>query len=299
LENVQDRGIKVLAVNDPEFPDSLLQTYNPPLVLYINGDILEQDELAIAIVGSRIPDRYGRKMAETLSGELVSIGVTILSGLARGIDSIAQAEAIKQRGRTISVLGCGLDQIYPPENKKLYATVSQNGAVISEFNLGTAPIAQNFPRRNRIISGLSLGVVVVQASEKSGSLISAFFALDQNKEVFAVPGEVNKELSRGTNWLIKRGAKLVETVDDIVSEIDSLRSLQGKDLFEEDRRGKILTTLTNSQKEVYSVLTNEPIHIDEITKLTGIESSNLLSTLLTLELNDVIVQLPGKYFQIK
>jgi len=299
LENVQDRGIKVLAVNDPEFPDSLLQTYNPPLVLYINGDILEQDELAIVIVGSRIPDRYSRKMAETLSGELVSIGVTILSGLARGIDSIAQAEAIKQRGRTISVLGCGLDQIYPPENKKLYATVSQNGAVISEFNLGTAPIAQNFPRRNRIISGLSLGVVVVQASEKSGSLISAFFALDQNKEVFAVPGEVNKELSRGTNWLIKRGAKLVETVDDIVSEIDSLRSLQGKDLFEEDRRGKILTTLTNSQKEVYSVLTNEPIHIDEITKLTGIESSNLLSTLLTLELNDVIVQLPGKYFQIK
>jgi DNA processing protein len=255
--------------------------------------------MSIAIVGSRLPDRYGRRAAETLSSELASLGITIVSGLARGIDSFAQESAIKAGGRTIGVLGCGLDQIYPPENKKLYTDVSQNGAVISEFNIGTAPIAQDFPRRNRIISGLSLGVVVVQASEKSGSLISASFALDQNKEVFAVPGHINHKLSRGTHWLIKRGAKLVETVEDIVSEIDSLRNLQGKDLFEEDRREKILTTLTKSQKEVFSVLSRDPVHIDEINKLTGIEPSSILSTLLTLELNDVIVQLPGKHFQIK
>jgi len=176
--------MKLLTLVDLEFPPSLLQTYNPPPLLYIKGEILEQDMLSIAIVGSRVPDRYGRTVAETLSAELVSMGVTIVSGLARGIDSIAQAKAIKHGGLTIGVLGCGLDHIYPPENKDLYKSVSQNGAVISEFNLGTPPVAQNFPRRNRIISGLSLGVVVVQASEKSGSLISASFALDQNKEVF-------------------------------------------------------------------------------------------------------------------
>lgn len=299
LEKIEKWGIKLLPLNDSEYPGSLLETYNPPALLYMKGDILQQDKLSIAIVGSRLPDRYGRKVAETLSAELVSMGVTIVSGLARGIDSIAQAEAIKKGGRTIGVLGCGLDQIYPPENKKLYTAVSQNGAVLSEFNLGTSPIAQNFPRRNRIISGLSLGVVVVQASEKSGSLISASFALDQNKEVFAVPGEVTKKLSRGTNWLIKRGAKLVETVDDIVSEIGSLRNLNSTNLFEDDKKEKILSSLTKSQKEVFSVLTTDPLHIDEITKLTGIESSSLLSTLLTLELNDIVVQLPGKHFQIK
>lgn len=299
LEKVEKWSIKLLSLNDPDYPKALFQTYNPPLLLYVKGEILERDEISIAIVGSRLPDRYGRTVAQTLSSELASLGITIVSGLARGIDSFAQEAAIKAGGRTIGVLGCGLDQIYPPENKKLYTDVSQNGAVISEFNIGTAPIAQNFPRRNRIISGLSLGVVVVQASEKSGSLISASFALDQNKEVFAVPGHINHKLSRGTHWLIKRGAKLVETVDDVVSEIDSLRNLQGKDLFEEDRREKILTTLTKSQKEVFSVLSSDPVHIDEINKLTGIEPSSLLSTLLTLELNDVIVQLPGKHFQIK
>ncbi len=184
LEKIEKWGIQLLPLNDPEYPDSLLQTYNPPPLLYMKGEILSQDTLSIAIVGSRLPDRYGRSVTETLSTELVSMGVTIVSGLARGIDSIAQSEALKKGGRTIGVLGCGLDHIYPPENKKLYTAVSQSGAVISEFNLGTPPIAQNFPRRNRIISGLSLGVVVVQASEKSGSLISASFALDQNKEVF-------------------------------------------------------------------------------------------------------------------
>jgi DNA processing protein len=299
IAKIEKLGIKLFTFKDADFPKSLNRTYNPPLVLYVNGDIHKQDELSIAIVGSRLPDRYGRTVAETLSGELAAMGVTIVSGLARGIDSIAQAEALKKGGRTIGVLGCGLDQVYPPENKKLYKAVSENGAVVSEFPLGTTPIAQNFPRRNRIISGLSLGVVVVQASEKSGSLISASFALDQNKEVFAVPGEINKKLSRGTNWLIKRGAKLVETVDDIVSEIDALRNLHSTDLFEDDRKEKMLASLTKSQKEVFSALKYEPQHIDEIIRITGIESSNLLSVLLSLELDDLIAQLPGKHFQIK
>jgi len=165
--------------------------------------------------------------------------------------------------------------------------------------LGTPPLAQNFPRRNRIISGLSLGVVVVQASERSGSLISASFALDQNREVFAVPGNVGEKLSRGTNWLIKRGAKLVETVDDILSEVEALRNLNREDSSDEDRIDKIIASLSENQREVFSVLKREPLHIDEIIRLTGIEPSNLLSILLALELNDYIAQLPGKHFLVK
>ena len=207
------------------------------------------------------------------------------------------SQKLLKRGRTIGVLGCGLDIVYPPENVKLYKAVSENGAILSEFSLGTPPLSHNFPQRNRIISGLSLGVVVVQASEKSGSLISASFALDQNKEVFAVPGNVDRKLSRGTNWLIKKGAKLVETVDDILCEVEALRNLKSSGLFEEDRAQKISDSLTKNQKEVFSVLTRDPLHIDEIIKLTGLESSNLLSILLSLELNDYIAQLPGKHFQ--
>ncbi|MCH7517700.1 MAG: DNA-protecting protein DprA [Candidatus Dadabacteria bacterium] len=299
LEKIEKRGIKLLPLNDPDFPDSLSHTYNPPPYLYMYGEILPQDKLSIAIVGSRMPDQYGRLMAESLSGELTSLGVTIVSGMARGIDSIAQSEALKRGGRTIGVLGCGLDIVYPPENVKLNKKVSQNGAILSEFPLGTPPLAQNFPRRNRIISGLSLGVVVVQASEKSGSLISASFALDQNREVFAVPGNVGEKLSRGTNWLIKRGAKLVETVDDIISEVEALRNLNREDSPDEDRIEKIVSSLTQNQKEVFLVLKRDPLHIDEIIRLTGIEPSNLLSILLTLELNDYVAQLPGKHFQVK
>jgi DNA processing protein len=215
--------------------------------------------------------------------------------MARGIDSIAQEEALKHGGRTIAVLGSGVDVVYPPENVKLYKDIAASGAVLSEFLIGTPPLAQNFPRRNRIISGISLGVVVVQASDKSGSLISASFALDQNKEVFAVPGNVDRKLSRGTNWLIKKGAKLVETVDDILSEIEVLRSLKGentRDLFE-----NILSSLSDKEKAVYSVLGGEPLHVDEIIKLTGLETSNVLSLLLSLELNGYVAQQPGKLFR--
>ena len=299
LDKIDKWGIKLLSLNDPKYPSSLLQIYNSPPLLYIRGEMTSVDKNSIAIVGSRLTTEYGRKVTEYLSGELASMGVTIVSGMARGVDSFAQSKALKMGGRTIGVLGCGLDIVYPPENVKLYKAVEENGALISEFGLGMKPAPGNFPRRNRIISGLSLGVVVVEASEKSGSLISASFALDQNKEVFAVPGKIDSKLSRGTNWLIKKGAKLVDSVDDILCEIETLRNLHSTGLFEEDRHQKILESLTQSQKEVFSVLTKEPQHIDELIKLTGIESSILLSTLLTLELNDYIAQLPGKHFHIK
>jgi DNA processing protein len=295
IAKIKKSGLAFLPLGDPRYPDQLVQIYNPPPYLYMKGDLLPRDRVSVAIVGSRVPDRYGRVVTETLSGELAALGVTIVSGMARGIDSIAQEEALKHGGRTIAVLGSGVDVVYPPENVKLYKDIAASGAVLSEFLIGTPPLAQNFPRRNRIISGISLGVVVVQASDKSGSLISASFALDQNKEVFAVPGNVDRKLSRGTNWLIKKGAKLVETVDDILSEIEVLRSLKGentRDLFE-----NILSSLSDKEKAVYSVLGGEPLHVDEIIKLTGLETSNVLSLLLSLELNGYVAQQPGKLFR--
>ena len=179
IRNIKKFGFNILTLDDPGYPESLLNIYNPPPILYVKGDIVPEDALSIAIVGSRMPDRYGRTITETLASELAARGITIVSGMARGIDSIAQAEALKRGGRTIAVLGSGLDVVYPEENGRLYDEISERGAVISEFPLRTGPLAQNFPQRNRIISGLSLGVIVVQASEKSGSLISASFALDQ------------------------------------------------------------------------------------------------------------------------
>lgn len=295
IEKIKKSGFGFLPLNDPNYPEHLVQIYNPPPYLLVKGNLLPRDRVSIAIVGSRIPDRYGRTVTEAISGELAALGVTIVSGMARGIDSIAQEEALKRGGRTIAVLGSGIDIVYPPENKKLYRDISGNGAVLSEFLIGTPPMPQNFPRRNRIISGISLGVVVVQASDKSGSLISASFALDQNKEVFAVPGNVDRKLSRGTNWLIKKGARLVETVDDILNEIEILRALKGDvppELFE-----NVLSALPEREKAVYSVLGPEPLHVDEIIKLTGLETSNVLSLLLSLELNGYIAQQAGKLFR--
>jgi len=289
-------GFNILTLDDPGYPESLLNIYNPPPVLYVKGSMVPEDALSIAIVGTRIPDRYGRTITETLSGGLAARGITIATGMARGIDSIAQAESLRRGGRTIGVLGFGLDVVYPPENIRLYNDIAQSGAVISEFPLGTGPLAQNFPQRNRIISGLSLGVIVVQAAEKSGSLISASFALNQNKEVFAVPGPAGKKLSRGSNWLIKKGAKLVETVDDVLSEIGIQSGPEARDPKE---RQSLIDTLSENEKTVYAVFKTDAIHVDEIIQLTGMEPSNVLSILLSLELNGFVAQLQGKYFQLK
>ncbi|HEY7535968.1 MAG TPA: DNA-processing protein DprA, partial [Thermodesulfobacteriota bacterium] len=225
LSKIQKSDFKLLLLNDSSYPSNLFNIYNPPPFLYIKGGIIPQDCIAIAIVGTRTPDRYGRLVTELLAEELAVRGVTIVSGMARGIDSIAHMSALKKGGRTIAVLGSGLDVIYPSENKKLYEEISNRGAVISEFPLSTPPESTNFPKRNRVISGLSLGVAIIQASDKSDSLITASLALEQNREVFAVPGNIGTKLSKGTNKLIKEGAKLVESVEDILSEIETLRTL--------------------------------------------------------------------------
>jgi DNA processing protein len=297
IQNLKRFGFELVSITDKDYPKNLSKIYYPPSILYLHGEICASDEIALAIVGTRAADRYGRLVTERLAAELASMGITIVSGMARGIDSVAHAAALKCGGRTIAVLGSGLDVIYPPENKNLYNQISENGAVISEFHLGSDPDAANFPKRNRVISGLSLGVLVIQASEKSGSLITASFALEQNREVFAVPGNIVSKLSRGTNALIKKGAKLVDSVEDILGEVDAFRRLQPAESTVDI--GHILERLNQDGKRVFSTLRSEPTHIDDIIKQSGFEPHRVLSTLLSLELEGLITQLPGKMFQLR
>lgn len=295
VEKLKKLKLDLLVLTDPAYPKNLYNIYNPPPYLYIAGKITKDDKRAISIVGSRIPDVYGKKVTEQIAAELARNGITVVSGLARGIDSIAHRACLKAGGRTLAVLGSGIDFVYPPENKSLYKEISQNGAVLSEFKIGTKPEASNFPRRNRIISGLSLGTLVVQATEKSGSLITAEFALEQNREVFAIPGNIGSKLSKGANKLIKKGAKLVNDVDDILEEIGGFIGAKNKK--------KVLNTvqiegLEPAERLIYEILSNEQLHIDQIIKMSNLDSSTVLANLLSLELNGIVSQLPGKYFLI-
>lgn len=220
LEKSRKAGVKIVTYLDEDYPLALRQIFSPPLVLYIKGEYIAEDQLALAIVGSRKPSIYGRMTAEKLSGELVRRNITVVSGLARGIDTCAHRGALKGKGRTIAVLGSGLGRLYPPENEKLAGEISENGLVVSEFPYDCPPSPANFPRRNRLVSGFSLGIVVVEAAKKSGALITANFGLEQGREIFAVPGKINSPTSAGTHRLIKDGAKIVSKVEDILEELN-------------------------------------------------------------------------------
>ncbi len=219
LEKSQKAEVKIVTYLDENYPLVLRQIFSPPLVLYIKGEYIAEDQLALAIVGSRRPSIYGRMTAEKLSGELVRRNITVISGLARGIDSCAHRGALKGKGRTIAVLGSGLGRLYPPENEKLAREICENGLIVSEFPYDCSPFPANFPRRNRLISGFSLGIVVVEAAARSGALITANFGLEQGREVFAVPGKIDSPTSAGTHRLIKDGAKMVVNVEDILEEL--------------------------------------------------------------------------------
>src|SRR5208283_1803977 len=219
IEKAEHHKIRIVTLFDKEYPEPLSHLDNAPPILYAKGDLIEEDRFALAMVGSRNMSEYGRKIAADLSYELASTGLTIVSGMARGIDTVSHSGALKAGGRSIAVLGCGLDICYPAENKELMTALSGSGCVISEFPLGTPPVRENFPRRNRLISGLSLGVLVVEAAARSGSLITAGFALEQGREIFAVPGNITSSNARGTNGLIKKGAKPVQSVGDIIEEL--------------------------------------------------------------------------------
>lgn len=288
----QNFGARIITLWDSEYPEMLKNIYDPPAILFVKGSLKKADKSAIAIVGTRTPTNYGKYFADKFSRELSLCGFTIASGMARGIDTLAHWAAIKSSGRTIAVLGSGIDVIYPSENKNLYHQITENGAIISEFLMGTKPDASNFPRRNRIVSGLSLGLLVVEAGLKSGALITANLALEQNREIFAVPGNINSAKSHGCNQLIADGAKLVSATEEIVNELQP----QLNTLVSRERVERKIVSLNPTEKIMLENLNTEAIHIDKIAKQNKITISQALGVLLSLELKELVRQLPGKYF---
>lgn len=295
LSLIEKNKIKIITLLDKEYPAALKSIIAAPLLLYVRGEILPQDCFAIAIVGSRLASFYGVRTAERLSRELSYRGLTIVSGMARGIDTAAHRGALKSGGRTIAVLGCGLDVVYPRENKKLSNEIAKQGAVISEFPLGTPPEKFNFPIRNRIISGLSLGTVVVEAGRQSGALITTNYALEQGKEVFAVPGHIDSPVSQGTHQILKDGAKLVQNADDILEELQPIIKSHLRELKKEV--SVLAPRLNPEEKKIYDFLSaNKPKYIDEISKEVVFSSAQVLSILSMLEMKKLVKRLAGQRF---
>jgi len=292
LKECEKKGIRIVACEDETYPGVLREVAAAPPVLYIKGEYIPEDRYAIAVVGSRKHTDYGETVALKFSGELAGAGFTIVSGMARGIDTLAHESALSSGGRTLAILGSGIDVPYPPENRRLIQRVSESGALISEFPPGTMPLRENFPRRNRLISGLSLGVLVVEATAASGSLITANYALEQNREVFAVPGNITSETSVGTNRLIRQGAKAVLDTDDIVSELAP--ALKG---FIRAEAGKAVT-LSADESRLCASLTREPRHVDTLSREVALPVQKMLDMLLMLELKGVVRQLNGKRFYL-
>lgn len=299
------QGLKIMTCEDKDYPQNLKNIPDPPIVLYVKGELKEEDELSIAIVGSRRASFYGLSSAEKFATELSGRGFTIVSGMARGIDSYAHKGALKAKGRTIAVMGSGFSHIYPPENKQLAEEIAKNGAVISEFSVDTEPAKQNFPRRNRVISGLALGVLIAEAARNSGALITADFALEQGREVFALPGKVDSGTSFGTNKLIQQGAKLVSCVEDILEEFnfgitpapeEKERSgeapkpaLAGEDNI--PNRG-----LEDEEDFLYNIIADQPLSLDEIVEKADIGVPRIYDLLLRLQMKRLIRQIPGEHF---
>lgn len=293
LKRLEDEGIRVILYSDRDYPPLLREIGDAPVILYLKGEIRDEDRFSIAIVGSRNVTPYGRFVTEKIASELAGTGFTIVSGMARGVDTIAHMSSLRTGGRTVAVMGSGIDMIYPPENKGLFKRITNSGYVVTEFPPGTPPNRENFPRRNRLISGLSLGVVVVEATDGSGALITARAALDQDREVFAVPGNISSPNSKGTNELIKRGAKLVQDSNDIIEELAPF--LRG--FIRRERKRSV--DLTDEEREVCDKLTTEPRHIDEIVREIGIPMQRILSLLLGLELKGIVSQTEGKRFYLR
>ena len=294
LQQAKKAGVKIITYEDESYPENLRTIYDYPLLLYIKGELKSEDNLAVAIVGSRRATYYGKRQSELLAYDLALRGICVISGLARGIDTYAHMGALKAKGRTIAVLGCGLNNIYPAEYKKLANDIAKNGAVLSELPMDTPPDSRNFPVRNRIISGLSIGVLVVEAPLKSGALITVNMALDQNRDVFAVPGKVDSVTSHGCHHLIKQGAKLVEYVDDILEEL-TLYQTKIKSVSKEEKKKP--TILDYRQEIIINLLSkDEPRHIDEIIIESKLSPPLVSATLLDMELKRYIKQLPGKNF---
>lgn len=293
LAELKQAGIKLLHWDSPDYPLYLKEIPAPPPVLYMHGRLDEQDQVAVAIVGTRRLTSYGRQMTHELTAGLVRHGVTIVSGLARGIDAIAHRTALELGGRTIAVLGSGLAQIYPPENRNIVKQIlaQDQGAVISEYELNTKPQAKNFPPRNRIISGLSLGTIVVEGDVKSGAMITAKFALEQNREVFAVPGNVTSPASKGPNSLIQQGAKLVTSVEDVLEELDFVQKV-------EQAAVQMALPMSAEEAALLPHLSQEPVHIDEICRESDLPAAKVSSTLTLMELKGLVQNVGGMKYAL-
>jgi DNA processing protein len=293
LRRVEESGARIIPFLDPGYPVALREIHDPPILLYLKGKNIPQNAIFIGVVGSRHPTPYGIKSAEKIGQGLGRRGLGVVSGMARGIDSAAHWGCLAGRGFTIAVLGTGIDITYPASNKKLADKIIQEGAVISEFPLGTPPEPKNFPIRNRIISGLTKGVVVVEATKKSGSLITASLALEQGREVFAVPGSIHSFKSKGSHFLIKQGARLIENSDDILDELGLNYDYAPKtDTFKEGP----LPHMDESEKAVFDLIGDYPLHIDQISRQGNLPPGKAASILMRMELKGIIRQLPGKMF---
>ncbi len=293
-------GIQILSYLDSNYPELLKEIYNPPLVLYVKGNLIPEDKAAIAVVGSRHASAYGMRVAHRISYELAEAGVTIVSGLARGIDAEAHRGAMDARGRTIAILGSGIDVIYPKEHEKLYAEISESGAVVSEFPFGAPPIASHFPVRNRIIAGLSLGTLVVEAHHRSGSLITASLTLEAGREVYAVPGAIDSLNSRGTNGLIKEGAKLVTASDDILEDLQPV--LRHYVLEEKSVKSETLPECDHisdaEETKFLGFFDDGALSFDEIQTESHLSSEQIYSMLVRLELKKWITRKPGGFYEM-
>lgn len=298
IDDVIKKGYKIVTMADHDYPRLLLEIPDPPPFLYVSGN-LDSSSKNIAVVGSRNATGYGISITKRLCSDIVSHNITVVSGMARGIDTAAHEGALIGKGKTIAVLGSGLARIYPAQNIKLFQMISENGAVVSELPLTAEPDAFNFPARNRIISGISLGTVVVEATKRSGSLITARLAAEQNREVFAVPGSIQSFKSTGAHTLIKQGAKLVENAKDIIDELSNILTSNNNITIQKEKEFAYKNICLNPEESrVLKALEPYPVHIDKLARKIKMEPGKLSSVLLKLELQDMIKQAPGKLFSL-
>jgi DNA processing protein len=296
LQRIRDFGCQVLTMTDEDYPPLLREIYDPPIVLYVRGRLTARDRNAVAMVGSRHTTHYGQEVARKLAYQLAYVGVTVVSGGARGIDTAAHQGALSANGRTVAVLGTGINRVFPPENVELYQRIAASGAVITQFPFNRPADKQSFPIRNRIVAGMSLGTVVVEADLHSGALITANMAVDYGRQLFAVPGRIDSPQSRGCHDLIKKGAKLCEGAEDVLTEFEYLFPPTNRPSTASTPATLPALTLSENEQRLYDLLGTEEKAVDELIRLSGLPASAVSATLFSLELKHVIRQLPGKLF---
>ena len=295
IRKAEQCNARILVYTDTSYPAFLREIYNPPMVLYVRGKEIPLQKTLISVVGSRNPTHYGRKAAEKIALGLARRGVGVVSGLARGIDAAAHSGCLMGDGFTIGVLGTGIDVVYPESNRALFRRIEENGAIVSEFPTGTPPEPKNFPIRNRIISGLSRGTVVVEATRNSGSLITASSALDQGRDVFAVPGSIDSFKSTGSHFLIKQGAKLIENADDILAEFGFFGRVALEKSVPTNPDGTP-REMDEFEKKVYEIIGDYPVHMDDIVRMGNMDAGKVAGILMKMELEGMVRQLPGRMF---